>query len=94
MIGPLGGGRIIPRSLKTTGNKNCFQPRPTIFFLKSYMTPLYLLKIVFPKFDPLSVTGMALCVDVDVAKMSTFIQLSLRLSGIEFCLVSDYVESS
>jgi hypothetical protein len=58
------------------------------------MTPLYLLKIVFPKFDPLSVTGMALCVDVDVAKMSTFIQLSLRLSGIEFCLVSDYVESS
>jgi hypothetical protein len=25
------------------------------------MTPLYLLKIVFPKFDPLTVTGMALC---------------------------------
>jgi hypothetical protein len=27
------------------------------------MTPLYLLKIVFPQFDPLTVTGMALCVD-------------------------------
>ncbi len=27
---------------------------------KSYMTPFYLLKIVFPKFDPLTVTGMAL----------------------------------
>jgi hypothetical protein len=24
------------------------------------MTPLYLLRIVFPKFDPLTVTGMAL----------------------------------
>jgi hypothetical protein len=31
---------------------------------KSYVTPLYLLKIVFPKFDPLTVTGMALCVDL------------------------------
>jgi hypothetical protein len=28
------------------------------------MTPLYLLKIAFPKFDPLIVTGMALCVDL------------------------------
>ena len=28
------------------------------------MTPLYFLKIVFPKFDPLTVTGMALCVDL------------------------------
>jgi hypothetical protein len=24
----MGGGGIVPRSLKTTGNKNCFQPRP------------------------------------------------------------------
>jgi hypothetical protein len=24
----MGGGRIIPRSLKTTGNKNCFQFKP------------------------------------------------------------------
>jgi hypothetical protein len=53
----MGGGRIIPRSLKTTGNKNCFQPK--IFYLfKSYMTPLFLVKVVFPKFDPLTVTGM------------------------------------
>ncbi len=60
----MGGGRIIPRSLKITGNENCFQTRPKNFFLKSYMTPLYLLKIVFPKFDPLTETGMALCVDL------------------------------
>jgi hypothetical protein len=58
----MGGGRIIPRSLKTRGNKNYFQPRPKFCYLfKSYMTPLFLLKIVFPKFDPLTVTGMALC---------------------------------
>jgi hypothetical protein len=52
----MGGGRIVPRSLKTMGNKNCFQPKP--------MTPLYLLKIVFPKFDPLTVKGTALCIDL------------------------------
>ncbi len=52
----MGGARIIPRSLKTTGNEKCF--------FESYMKPLYLLKIVFPKFDPLTVTGMALCVDL------------------------------
>jgi hypothetical protein len=27
----MGGGRIIPRSLKTTGNKNSFQPKPIFF---------------------------------------------------------------
>ncbi len=34
------------------------------FLKKSYVTPVYLLKIVFPKFDPLTVTGMALGVDL------------------------------
>jgi hypothetical protein len=58
----MGGGRIIPRSLKTTGNKNCFNQGKKL--KKSYMTPLYLLKIVFPKFNPLTVTGMALCFDL------------------------------
>ncbi len=61
----IGEGRIIPRSLKTTGKKNMFKPRLKFFNLfKSYMTPLHLLKKVFPKFDPLTVTGMALCVDL------------------------------
>ncbi len=54
----MGGGRIVPRSLKTKGNKNCFQTRQKKFFFKSDMTPLYFLKIVFRKFDPLT----ALCV--------------------------------
>ncbi len=51
------------------------------------MTPLYLPKIVFPKFVPLTVTGMAYV--FILAKMSKFILLSLRLSGIKFSLVSD-----
>ncbi len=56
-----------------------------------YMTPLYLLKIVFPKLDPLTVTGIALFVDLGPKcqfKLNS-IPLSLRLSGIEFSLVSD-----
>jgi hypothetical protein len=61
----MGRGWIFPRSLKTTGKKNYLQPRPNFFLLfKAYMTPLYLLKIVFPKFDPLTVRGMALCADL------------------------------
>jgi hypothetical protein len=60
----MGGGRIILRSLKTTGNKNCFQSRPKMISLKIIYDPLYLLKIIFPKFDPLTVRGMTLCVDL------------------------------
>jgi hypothetical protein len=65
----MGGGRIVPRSLKTKGNKNCFQTSQKKIFFKSYMTPsymtpLYFLKLVFLKFDPLTVTGIALCVDL------------------------------
>jgi hypothetical protein len=52
---------IIPRSLKTKRNQKKFQDGPKKFlFLKSYMTLLYLLIIDFPKFDPLTVKGMAL----------------------------------
>jgi hypothetical protein len=50
----MGGGRIILRVLRLRGIKFFFKP----------MTHLYLLKIVFPKFDPLTVIGMALCVDL------------------------------
>ncbi len=58
----IGGASIIPRSLKTTRNEKFFQDRPKIFlFLKSYMILKYLLIIDFPKFDPLTAAGMALC---------------------------------
>ncbi len=52
-------------------------------FFKSYMTLLYLLIIDFPKFDPLTATGMALCVNLG----PNFIPPNLRLSEIEFSLV-------
>jgi hypothetical protein len=69
----MGGGRIIPRSLKTTGNNKILDLSQIL--KKSFVTPLYLPKIVFPKIDPLTVTGMALCVDLG--------------PKILFCLVSD-----
>ncbi len=52
------------------------------------MNPLYEPILVFPKFDPLTASGMALCVDLGPKRQNLF-PLSLRLSGIEFSLVSD-----
>jgi hypothetical protein len=61
----MGGATIIPRSLKTTRNEKFFQDMPKIFtFFKSYRTLQYLLIIDFPKFDPLTATGLALCVNL------------------------------
>jgi hypothetical protein len=58
----MGGATIIPRSLKTTRNKEKFEDRPNFFlFFKSYMTLKYLLIIDFPKFDLLTAAEMALC---------------------------------
>ncbi len=37
----MGGGMIVPLSLRTTGNKNDFQLRPK-FFLKNHICPLYI----------------------------------------------------
>jgi hypothetical protein len=56
---------IIPRSLKTTvsGMTKIFKISQFFLFFKSYMTLSYLLIIDFPKFDPLTATGMALCVN-------------------------------
>jgi hypothetical protein len=62
----MGGATIIPRSLKTTRNEKIFQDRPKFFLIfKSYMTLDYLLIIDFPKFDPLTAAGMALCVNLE-----------------------------
>ena len=77
-----GGATIIPRSPRTTQNEKIFHDRPKIyFFLKSYMTLKYLLIIDFPKFEPLTAAEMALCGNLGPK--------CLRLSGIEFSLVSD-----
>jgi hypothetical protein len=50
--------------------------------------PLIFANNSFAKFDPLTATGMALCVNLG-PKCQNFIPLSLRLSGIKFSLVSD-----
>jgi hypothetical protein len=49
----MGGGTIITLSLKTKGNKKNFFKLGQFFYKLSYMTPLYLLIIVFLKFSPL-----------------------------------------
>ncbi len=61
----MGGATIIQRSLRTTRNEKKFQDRPKILlFFKSYMTLKFMLIIDFPKFDPLTAAGMALCVNL------------------------------
>ena len=57
----MGGATIIPRSPRTTQNEKNFQDRPKKFFNKSNMTLNYLLKINFPKFEPVTAAEMALC---------------------------------
>ncbi len=79
------GGTIVPRRLKKTKGKKNFKVSQKNFF-KIIMTPLCLLKIVFPNLIHELRQGW-LCRSWD--KISTFILLSLRLSGIEFPLVSD-----
>ncbi len=53
----MGGARIVKRSLKTKRNPKKFQDRLNLFkFFKSLKNPIYLLKIVFPKFGPLTLS--------------------------------------
>ncbi len=59
----MGGATIIPRSPKTMRNEKNFKISQKVFF-KSYMTLNYLRIIDFPKFDPLTAAGMALCVNL------------------------------
>jgi hypothetical protein len=42
------------------------------FFFNSYMTLEYLLIIDFPKFDPLTAAGMALCVNLGLKCQNLF----------------------
>ncbi len=63
----MGGSMIVTHSLKIKWNKKNFKLGQNIYlFLKLYMTLLYLLIIyvVLSKFDPLTVTGIALFVNL------------------------------
>ncbi len=65
----IGGDRIVLRILRLRRTKDFHQAKYNfVLFCKSYMTTLYLLIIVFQKFDPLTALGMALYL-----KMSKFI---------------------
>ena len=47
------------------GMKKKFGARPKkYFFIFLFVNPLYELILVFPKFDPLTAPGMALCVNL------------------------------
>jgi len=60
LIGPSWGGAMI-----VSGTKRFFKIGQALFlFFKSYMTYIYLQIIDFPKFDLLTATGMALCVNL------------------------------
>ena len=59
------GATIIPRSLKTTRNEKNFLARSKKYFIFfSFLNPLHEPILVFPKFDPLTAPGMALCVNL------------------------------
>ncbi len=66
LIGPFWGEvRFFRVVLGLRGIKIVFNLGPKKFFFStSYMTPLYLLKKVFPKFDPLTASGMAFSVNL------------------------------
>jgi len=78
---------IVPRSLKTKRNTIFFQDRPNFFYLKKIICdPFIFVNNRFSKI--LSIYSYKEgFMSQSWAKMSNFITLSLRLSGIEFSLV-------
>ncbi len=66
MIGPLWGElRFFRVVLRLRGMKNFFElgQKNSLFFF-SFSNPLHEPILVFPKFDPLTAPGMALCVSL------------------------------
>jgi hypothetical protein len=69
----MGGATIIPHSHKTKRKKTKIQDRPNFLFIFLIIyDPLYLLITDFPKFDPLTATGMALCVNLGLKCQNLF----------------------
>ncbi len=66
MIGPIWGElRLFRVVLRLRGMKKIFElGQKNILFFFSFMIPLYEPILVFPKFDPLTAPGMALCVNL------------------------------
>ncbi len=82
----MGGAMIIPLSLKTKPKKK-FQDRPKNFFsFKIIYDPLIFANNRFSKIRSINSNRDGFMCQ-SWAKMSKFIPLSLRLSGIEYSLV-------
>jgi hypothetical protein len=66
LIGPIWGElRLFRVVLRLRGMKKIFElGQKNILFFFSFMIPLYEPILVFPKFDPLTAPGMALCVNL------------------------------
>jgi hypothetical protein len=77
------GGGIAPHSLMTMGNKKISQARPNFFFLIHILYDPFI-HILFAK----NCFSKILSINCDRDGFM-FILISLRLSGIEFSLVSD-----
>ncbi len=90
----IGGGMIYPRSLKTMRNEKNFWAWSTKIFFVFFIYESFLwANTSFSKIRSINcVRDGFMC--WSWAKLSKFILLSLRLSGIEFSLVSDYGELS
>jgi hypothetical protein len=83
----MGGATIVPRGLRTKRNKKFFKIGQFLYFLKSFVTLLYLLIMYrFSKIRSIN-SDMDSFICQSWAKMSKLIPLSIRLSGIEFILV-------
>ncbi len=65
MIGPLWGElRLFRVVLRLRGMENFFGLGQKNILFFSFMDPLYEPILVFPKFDPLTAPGMAVCVNL------------------------------
>jgi hypothetical protein len=75
LIGPFWGElRLFRVVLRLRGTKIFFKIGQKFFL--SYMTLKYLLIIDFPKFDPLTEAGMALCVNLGPKCQNLFLLVS------------------
>jgi hypothetical protein len=81
----MGGATIIPRSPRTTQNEKNFELGKKNFFF-SFGNPLYEPILIFSEIRSNNCARDGFK-SKSWAKMSTFIPLSLRLSGIKFSLV-------
>jgi hypothetical protein len=68
----MGEVRFFRLVLRLRGMKKKFEVGQKNIFFFSFMNPLYEPILVFPKFDPLTASGKALCVDLGPKCLNLF----------------------